>query len=69
MIKENKNENETIHHDQYGNEYVLDENGNHRPPMKTSKQIENKSNFHTYDNSDGHCSLCGRLTCRENCFK
>lgn len=25
--------------------------------------------FTVYDDSEGHCPLCGRLTCRGGCFK
>lgn len=27
------------------------------------------SGFTTYDTSQGHCGLCGRLTCSGGCFK
>ena len=33
------------------------------------KRILTKSKFKEYDSSQGHCNLCGRLTCRGNCFK
>jgi hypothetical protein len=53
--------------DEWGNEYVLDENGNKLPPAQTSKQVES-SGFTHYESSQ-HCGLCGSLTCRGNCFK
>jgi hypothetical protein len=59
---------EIIHHDDQGREYILDEAGDRRPPMQTS-QSERSSGFLTYDTSEGHCGLCGRLTCHGNCFK
>lgn len=59
---------EIIYHDEFGGEYVLDEVGNHRPPMKTSKSTTS-SGFTTYDSSQGHCGFCGRLTCNGSCFK
>ncbi len=34
-----------------------------------SKPISDNSGFTTYDNSQGHCPLCGRLTCNGGCFK
>jgi hypothetical protein len=49
-------------------EYVKDEKGNKIPPM----QLENDNKtagFTTYDMSQGHCGLCGSLTCRGGCFK
>lgn len=51
-----------------GTEYVLDEMGNHVPPMQ-SKRDSAEGEFTTYDMSQGHCGLCGRLTCRGSCFK
>ncbi len=59
---------QTIHFDENGDEYVLDENGNRQPPMQTSKK-ETSSGFTTYDSSDGHCGLCGNLSCNGSCFK
>jgi hypothetical protein len=59
---------EIIHHDEYGKEYVLDEEGNRRPPMHTSNSTQS-SGFTTYDSSEGHCGLCGSLTCNGRCFK
>jgi hypothetical protein len=59
---------EIIHTDKDGKEYVLDENGNHRPPMK-SRKISKPGEFTQFDDSEGHCSFCGRLTCRGGCFK
>jgi hypothetical protein len=60
---------EIIHHDKDGNEYVLDEAGNHRPPMKTKKIVGEKSGWVEYDSSQGHCGLCGSLVCRGQCFR
>ena len=59
---------QTIHIDEYGEEYVLDENGNRQTPMQ-SRVASKKSGFTTYDDSKGHCSFCGRLSCRGECFK
>ena len=55
------------HFDEWGNEYELDENGAHRPPMQVSAQ--KSSGFAHYDTSQGHCGMCGRLTCNGGCFK
>lgn len=64
----NDNNKEKIYFDEYGTEYILDEKGNKRPPMKTSKEYTS-SGFTTYNSSSGHCPLCGRLNCCGNCFK
>ncbi len=63
-----KNMKEEIYHDKDGNAYILDENGNHRPPMKIQPSV-NSDGFRDYDTSNGHCGLCGSLTCHGNCFK
>lgn len=60
--------NEIIRVDDFGNEYVLDEAGNHRPPM-FSKIAPASSGFINYETSAGHCGLCGKLNCHYNCFK
>ena len=57
-----------VYHDNYGKEYVLDEFGNKMPPLHTSRKEVN-SGFTTYDTSEGHCGLCGSLTCNGRCFK
>lgn len=54
--------------DEWGNEYTLDEQGNRRPPMQ-SEQTSKPGEFATYDDSRGHCGLCGRLDCNGGCFK
>jgi len=59
---------EIIHRDPDGRRYVLDENGNRRPPMQ-SEPVPCKSGFLTFDDSEGHCPLCGQLTCRGGCFR
>lgn len=60
--------NEIVHHDENGEPYVRDENGNKRPPMQSAK-INDNSGFTTYDDSQGHCALCGSISCRGSCFK
>lgn len=60
--------NEIIHHDVDGKRYVLDEAGNRRPPMQSERDSE-PGEFATYDSSQGHCGLCGSLTCNGGCFK
>lgn len=57
-----------IHYDENGKAYVLDEKGNRLPPMQSSK-ISGPGEFTIYDASEGHCALCGSLTCNGNCFK
>ena len=62
------NEQEGIHYDKDGKAYALDELGNHIPLM----QIEPTNyvdGWADYDTSQGHCGLCGSLTCRGGCFK
>jgi hypothetical protein len=59
---------EIIYYDEFGKEYVLDEEGNRRPPLHINRSTKS-SNFTTYDSSEGHCSLCSSLTCRGQCFK
>ncbi len=62
-------ENEEIRrYDEWGRPYVLDENGRRRPAMQAEK-ISKPGEFAIYDDSQGHCSLCGRLTCNGPCFK
>jgi hypothetical protein len=53
--------------DKDGEEYILDENGNKIPPKQTNKK-KTSSGFTTYD-SKNHCSFCGNLYCRGECFK
>jgi hypothetical protein len=65
--KEIRND-QIIHFDEFGNEYVLDEAGNHLPPLQTTK-TEIHSGFTIYDTTQGHCGLCGKLTCNGGCFK
>ena len=59
---------EIVYTDEWGEEYVLDEQGHKRTPMVTKKSVDN-SGFTTYDSSHGHCCFCGRLTCNGTCFK
>ena len=55
------------HFDEWGNEYVLDENGQRLPP--TQAEPQKSSGFTHYDTSQRHCGMCGRLTCNGSCFK
>jgi hypothetical protein len=59
---------ENIYVDEDGKRYVLDERGNKRPPIR-SERISQIGQFTEYDSSQGHCGLCGSLTCRGGCFK
>ncbi len=68
MNEESTRGGETIHHDEWGNEYTLDENGRRRPPMQ-SRRTSKDGEFTTYDTTGGHCGLCGSLTCNGGCFK
>jgi hypothetical protein len=60
---------QTVHFDENGNEYCLDESGVKIPPLQTTKKLSNSSGFTSYDTSTGHCGLCGSLTCNGSCFK
>ncbi len=68
MSEENKRGGQTIHHDRDGREYVLDADGNEQPPMQSAVNSK-PGEFLTFDDSRGHCGLCGRLGCHGGCFK
>jgi hypothetical protein len=68
MTNTRKRGGQTIHHDKCGDEYVLDEDGNRQTPRQ-SRRVSRPGEFPTYDTSEGHCALCGRLGCRGGCFK
>lgn len=52
-----------------GNGNVLtDEYGNKIPPRQALKNSA-EGEFTTYDTSQGHCALCGRMGCHGGCFK
>jgi hypothetical protein len=67
-MNSHKRAGQTIHHSKDGEEYVLDEDGNRQIPVQ-SKVTSKPGEFTTYDDSQGHCAFCGRLTCRGGCFK
>ena len=48
--------------------YLKDERGNNIPPQH-SKVISKPNEFTIFDDSKGHCALCGSLTCSGRCFK
>lgn len=47
---------------------VRDEHGDRVPAMQ-SLPVSKPGKFTIYDTSQGHCALCGRLTCNGGCFK
>ncbi len=47
---------------------LKDERGNNIPPS-TSRVVSNPGEFTIFDSSQGHCALCGSISCRGNCFK
>ena len=49
-------------------DYVRDHNGK-RLPGPPERIEDPVSGFTTYDSSQGHCGLCGSLTCNGQCFK
>ena len=67
MTTTRKRGGQTIHIDEFGKEYVLDEDGNRQVPMRS--RIVKPGGYAPYDDSEGHCPLCGRLTCRGRCVK
>tara|TARA_R110000851_G_scaffold47424_1_gene115009 strand:- start:6143 stop:6331 length:189 start_codon:yes stop_codon:yes gene_type:complete len=34
-----------------------------------SEVVSKEGEFMMYDDTQGHCALCGRLTCKQTCFK
>lgn len=67
-MSDNERDGQTIYVDEWGKEYILDERGHKMPPMR-SAIVKDSSSFLLYDDSQGHCALCGMLTCRGQCFK
>ena len=49
-------------------ESITDERGERIPAMHSEK-LSKPGEFVHYDSSQGHCGLCGRLTCTGSCFK
>jgi hypothetical protein len=37
--------------------------------LEYSRVTSNPGQFTIYDNSQGHCALCGRMGCSGSCFK
>lgn len=60
--------NQRVYFDENGVPYALDEKGNKVPPLQ-SERIIIDSGFVNYDTVQGHCGLCGKLTCNGSCFK
>lgn len=58
-----------VNYDENGKPYVLDQNGDRRPPLQSAKEPDDGSGFTTYDTSQGHCGLCGDISCRGGCFR
>jgi len=38
-------------------------------PAQQSERVTQEGEFTLYDDSEGHCCFCGRLSCRGRCFK
>ncbi len=60
--------------DESGKNWLVDDAG--KPVYLNGERIPGPANkdskpgeFTTYDTSQGHCGLCGRLTCNGGCFK
>jgi len=34
-----------------------------------STVVSKEGEFTMYDDTQGHCALCGRITCKQTCFK
>jgi len=65
-----------IHIDENGDRWLTDKNGNllrdergNKITPQQSEPISKPGEFTLYDNSRGHCALCGSLNCIGNCFK
>jgi len=66
-----------IYTDENGDQWLTDENGKaltdergrNIPPTTQSQKISKDGEFTIYDDSRGHCALCGSLYCRGGCFK
>lgn len=66
-----------IYTDENGDQWATDENGkvltdgkgNKFVPQQTTRKTSKEGEFTTYNTSQGHCGLCGSLTCSGNCFK
>lgn len=61
--------------DEHGTTYLTDKAGNpvtdasgNRIPGPAPR-LTSSSGFTHYDTAQGHCGLCGSLTCRGNCFR
>jgi hypothetical protein len=50
-------------------EVVYDKDGKPQPRLKERILPEPDNSFQVYDNSHGHCALCGRLSCNGLCFR
>lgn len=65
-----------MHLDENGKRWLTDENGkilkddygNKIAPTQ-SERISRDDEFTSYDMSQGHCGLCGRINCNGGCFK
>lgn len=69
-MEKNIRNGQIIYHDECGKEYVLDECGNRMPPLQAAPlPKKNPSDWTVYDTSQGHCGLCGSLTCNNHCFR
>lgn len=55
--------------DHNGNKWLIDEDGNKFVPVQTNNVTSKEGEFTTYNTSQGHCGLCGSLTCNGHCFK
>jgi len=61
--------------DESGKNWLVGEDGKfvyvngEKMPGPANKIPDPISGFTTYDSSQGHCGLCGRLTCSGGCFK
>jgi hypothetical protein len=65
-----------IYTDENGDQWLTDENGKvltdergRNIPPTQSQKISKDGDFTIYDDSRGHCALCGSLYCRGGCCK
>lgn len=69
-------ESSRVHTDENGKRWLLDANGavvlderGQPVPAMYSLPASTASGWTVYDTTQGHCALCGRLTCRGECFR
>lgn len=66
---------DNIHTDENGKRWLTNDKGEvltdrgEKVPVMQSQIVTAEGEFTLYDTSQGHCAMCGRLTCHGQCFK